>query len=46
MLQAVKRASIDDKKLYKYVENLFDELSPQIKEMIAEGGEPVFMDFH
>ncbi len=45
MLQTVKRATIDDKKLYKYVENLFDELSPQIKEEIAKGGEPMFMGF-
>jgi len=45
MLQTVKRATIDDKKLYKYVEDLFDELSPQIKEEIAKGGEPVFMGF-
>jgi len=45
MLQTVKRVAVDDKKFYKYLEDLFDELSPQIREEIAKGGEPMFMGF-
>ena len=46
MLQTVKRKSIDDKKFYKYIEDLFDDISPQIREEIAKpGGNPVFMGF-
>ncbi len=45
MIQTVKRMAVDDKKFYKYLEDSFDELAPQIREEIAKGGEPVFMGF-
>ena len=45
MFQTAKRIAVDDKKFYKYLENSFDELAPQIREEIAKGGKPVFMGF-
>lgn len=46
MFQVVKRKAIDDKKFYKYLEDLFDDVSPMIREEIAkEGGKPTYMGF-